>query len=95
MNDTAARRHPIDGTGLYGLHVPQAVTVHDFAFEQIGNGGDPDMRVRSDTHASANGQLGWSYVIEEYERANPLPLSGRQRPTNCKLAEIFYLWLNQ
>ena len=46
MDDASACGHPVDVAGTDGLNHAQTVTVHQFALEQIGDRGQPDMRMR-------------------------------------------------
>ena len=78
VRDAAARGHQVHGARLDLLDVALAVAVHDAAVEQIGDGGEPDMRMRPHVHALAGDELHRSEMIEEDERADHLPLAVRQ-----------------
>ena len=46
MRDAAAGDHPVHFVGLDSLLHTDAVAMHDFAREQIGDGGEADVRMR-------------------------------------------------
>ena len=73
MGDAAPRRHPIDVAGLDLLHRAQRVAVHLRAFEQIGDGGKPDMGMRPHIHALAGGEIHRPEIIEEHEGPDAAP----------------------
>jgi hypothetical protein len=52
--------------------------MHDRAVEQIGDGGEPDMRMRTHVHALAGDVLNGAEMIEEDERPDHLTLAMRQ-----------------
>jgi hypothetical protein len=79
MRDAAAGGHQIHRTRSDFLDIALAVAMHDAAVEQIGDGGEPDMRMRPDVHALAGDELHRAEMIEEDERADHLPLAVRQR----------------
>jgi hypothetical protein len=62
--------------------------MHDLAVEQISDGGEPDMRMRSHIDAVAGAKQSRSEMIEEDERPDHAGLSGRQRAMHAKAAEI-------
>jgi len=89
MGDAAARGHQVHRARLDLLDIALAVTVHDRAVEQIGDGGKPDMRMRAHVHALAGHELHRPEMIEKDERADHLPLAVRQRPAHLEsIAEI-------
>src|SRR3979411_1220028 len=89
MRYTAAGGHQVHGAGLYLLDVALAVAMHDAAVEKIGDGGEPDMRMRAHVHAIAGHELHRSEIIEEDEGADHLALAVRQCPAHLKsIAEI-------
>ena len=89
MRDAAAGRHQVHGAGLDFPDIALAVAVHDAAVEQIGDGGEPDMRMRADVHALAGHELHRSEMIEEDEGADHLPLAVRQRAAHLEsVAEV-------
>jgi hypothetical protein len=75
MRDAAPGGHQIHGAGLDFLNVALAVAVHDAAVEQIGDGGESDMRMRTHVHALAGDELHRAEMIEENEGADHLPLA--------------------
>jgi hypothetical protein len=78
MRDAASRGHQVHGAGLDFLNVALAVAVHDAAVEQVGDGGKPDVRMRTHVHALAGDELHRPEVIEEDEGTDHLPLAVRQ-----------------
>ena len=59
------------------------------AVEQIGDGGEPDMRMRPHVHALAGHELHRAEMIEEDEGPDHLPLAMRQRaPHHESVAEV-------
>ena len=63
--------------------------MHDLAVEQIGDGGEPDMRMRAHVEAVAGLEHGRPEMIEEHERADHARLRRRQRaPHREAVAEI-------
>ena len=64
--------------------VALAVAVHDVAVEQVGHGGEPDMRVRAHVHALAGDELHRAHLVEEDERPDHLPAPVRQRAADVE-----------
>ena len=60
----------------------------DRAVEQIGDGGEVDVRVRADVHALAGRQPRRAELVDEDERPDHRPLSRRQRAPHLELAEV-------
>ena len=60
------------------------------AREQIGHGGERNVRVRPYIDSIARGELGRSQVIEKYERTDHLPIRGGQHPPHHKTAQIAF-----
>src|SRR6185503_15069800 len=85
----AAGGHQVHRAGRDLLDVAFAVAMHDRAVEQIGDGGEPDMRMRPHVHALAGDELHRAEMIEEDEGTDHLPLAMRQRaPHHESVAEI-------
>ena len=70
MDDSAPCGHEIHCPRADGLHDAQAVAVNDFPVEQVGNGGDADMRVRTHGYARSRREFGGPHVIEKHERTH-------------------------
>ena len=64
--------------------MPFAVAMHDAAVEQIGDGREPDVRMRAHVHAVAGDELHRPHLVEEDERPDHLPLAVRQGSANEK-----------
>src|SRR5713226_22365 len=89
MGNAPPRGHQVHRAGLDFLDVALAVAVHDAAVEQIGDGGEPDMRMRANVHALAGYELHRSEMIEEDEGADHLALAVRQRAAHLEsIAEV-------
>ena len=88
MDDAAAGSHPVHRAGPDRHGGAEAVAVHDLAVEQVGDGGEPDMRVRAHVEAVAGTEFGRAHMIEEDERADHARLRRRQRAAHREVAEI-------
>ena len=89
MGDAAPGGHQVHGAGLDLPDIALAVAVHDAAVEQIGDGGEPNVRMRAHIHALAGHELYRPEMIEEDEGADHLPLAMRQRATHFEaIAEV-------
>jgi hypothetical protein len=71
MHDAAARAHPVHRRRLDRLLGPQAVAVQDLALEEVGHGGQVDVRMRAHVDALVGQELGRPHLVEEDERARP------------------------
>jgi len=88
MRDPAAGGHQVDRSGLDPLDRAQAVAMVDRAFEQIGDGGEVDVRVRSDVDAFACRKPCGPHLVEEDERPDHRPLLVGERPVHLEPAEV-------
>ena len=88
MDDPAARGHQVDRAGLDHRVRADAVAMLDRAFEQIGDRGEVDVRVRPDVHALAGRKPRRAELVDEDERADHRPLARRQGPVDLELAEV-------
>ncbi len=89
MNDAAAGGHPIDRAGTDDLGGSKAVAMHDFAGQQVGDGRQPDMRMRPDVEPGSGAEHGRSEMVEEDERPNHVaPGVGQDSPHLESVAEI-------
>src|SRR5258706_134389 len=68
LRTAAPSGHPVHVAGHDGERAAEAVAMHDLAVEQIGDGGEPDMRMRAYVDALAGAKLRRTHVIEEDER---------------------------
>ena len=73
MDDAAAGGHQIDRAGLDHRVAADAVAMLDRAVEQIGDGGEVDVRVGADVHALARRQPRRAELVDEDERADHRP----------------------
>ncbi len=62
--------------------------MHDLAVEQVGDGGEPDMRVRPHVDAVAGLEHGRPEMVEENERPDHARMPRRQRAMHLEAAEI-------
>src|SRR5882757_830939 len=84
MDDAAARRHPIDVARPDRLNAAYAVAVNHLAFEQVGQRGQADMRMRTHVLSLPGTKHRRSEVVEEDERTDHPALRRRQRATNLE-----------
>lgn len=66
--------------------------MHDLAIEQIGDGREPDMRMRADVDTATGEELRRTHLIEENEGADHLPFCRRQRAAHLEPAEVVGAW---
>jgi hypothetical protein len=97
VDDTASRRHPVDGARLDALDAAQAVAMQHRAFEQVGDSRKPDMRMRPHVVAVAGTGGDRPEVIEEDKRPHALSRHDpRQQSTHQEsAAEVVAAWLYQ
>ncbi len=95
MDDAVAGRHPVDVTRPDHLLAAEAVAVHDLALEQIGDRGQPDMRMRTHIGALPGRHRHRAHVIEEDERADGLSRGGRQQAAHGEIAQVPHMGLEQ
>lgn len=88
MHDTSPRSHPVDCAGLDALHGPQAVAMHEGAFEKIGDRCQSDVRVGPDVMIVVGCDVERTEVIEEKEWSDGLPLRGRERAAYLKSPDV-------
>ena len=63
--------------------------MHDLAVEQVGDGGEPDVRMRPHVEAVAGAELGRAEMIEEHERPDHARLHRGQRAAHREaVAEV-------
>ncbi|QTK79420.1 hypothetical protein AT6N2_C1722 [Agrobacterium tumefaciens] len=88
MHDAAPGRHQVDVAGANDKLGAETVAMLDFAVEQIGHRGKPDMRVRLDVERLTRLQDRRPHAVKKDERADKPPLPGRQRPAHGKTANV-------
>src|SRR5262245_34098078 len=88
MHDAASGGHPVDLAGLDRHGGAEAVTVHDLAIEEIGYGGEADMRVWANVETIARVEFRRSKMIEKDKWPNHAGPSGRQCTTDREVAEV-------
>jgi len=88
VGDATPRGHPVHFAGADRDVHPERVTMHDLAVEQIGQRGEPDMRMRPHVEAGAGGEYGGTEMIEEHERTDGAAGRMRQRAPNAESAEV-------
>ena len=64
--------------------------MHDLALEQVGDGRQPDMRVRPHVHRARNarGELRRPHVVEEHERPDHATLGEWQYAPDLEAAQV-------
>jgi len=88
MGDALPRRHPVHVAGVDLLQAPDRVAVHDTAGVDVGDGGEPDMRVRPHVELLRDQHLPRPEGVEEDERPDHLPLDRRQHPPDREAPEV-------
>ena len=88
MHDAGPRRHQVELPRLDGNGAAEAVAVHDLAVEQIGHGGEPDVRMRAHVDAGADEELRRTHLIEKDKRPDHLPPRRRQGAAHGEAAEV-------
>jgi hypothetical protein len=94
MDDAAAGGHPVDVAGPDDLVRSEAVAVLDRALEEVGDGGEVDVRVRAHVHALAGREGRRSHVVEEDERADHLAADVREEAADVEATQIAVSRLN-
>src|SRR5579871_5269190 len=79
MHDAAAGGHPVDRTRTDRQGGAEAVAVNDLAVEKIGDGREPDMRMRPYIDAVAGAKHRRTEMVEEDEGAHHAGACRRQR----------------
>src|ERR1700734_190423 len=88
MHDAAPGGHPVHRAGPDRHRGAEAVAMHDLAVEQVGDGGEPDMRVRPHVDAVAGLEHRRPEMVEEDERPDHARTPRRQRAMHLEAAEI-------
>ena len=88
MDDAAPGRHQIHLARRDCLEGAEQIAMVDRAGEQIGHGGEVDMRMRADVDAVAGRQPGRPHLVEEDERPDRRPRLVGQRPVDLETAKI-------
>ena len=89
MRDAAPGRHPVDVARPDRLHAADAVAMQDLAFEEIGHGGEADVRMRPHVEPLARRQRHRPHLVEEDEGTDAALLRCRQRAAHGKaVAEV-------
>lgn len=89
VGNGAAGGHPADVTGLYHLIGAKAVLVQEFAFKQVGEGGQANMRMLADIHAAARGIAGLEHMVEKHEGPDATAFPRGQRAQDGLAFDIF------
>jgi hypothetical protein len=76
------------GRNVRRLERAEAVAMDDLAREQIGDRGEPDVRVRAHVDALAEQELRGPHLVEEDERPDHLAARRGQGPAHLEAAEI-------
>src|ERR1022692_117875 len=95
MHDADARRHPVDVARLDPLDGAQAVAMHHRAFQEIGDGREADVRMRTHGHAVARGEDRRAEMVEKDEGTHHPRVDRRQKTLHLEAAEILGVWLEE
>ena len=79
MDDAAPGRHPVDFARADRSDGAETVAVHDLAVEQIGDGREPDMRMRPHVEPGAGAEVRRPEIVEEDEGPDHARARRRQR----------------
>ena len=83
------------GAGRNVHVVAFAVAMRDAAVKKVGDGGEPDMRMRANVHAPPRDKLYRPHLIEKDEGPDHLPFAVGQRAADGKaVAEVAHAWHN-
>ena len=88
MHDAAPGGHPVDRARMDRGFYAEIVAVDDFAVIEVGQGGQPDMRMRPHVEPVAALELGRAEMIEKDERPDRPPAAVRQRAAHRKAIQI-------
>src|SRR4051812_20572159 len=90
MSDPAAGRHPVDLARMNCFLRAHTVAMHDLAFEQVRDRGQPDMRMRTNIRCAGNagGEARRAYVVEEDKGPHHLVGAIRQDPSDLETTEV-------
>ena len=88
VGDPAPRHHPVDGAGEDDLVRAQAIAVLELAAEEVGDGREANMGMRTYVDAPARDELSRSHLVEEDERPDHLALRRRKRAANLKAPDV-------
>ena len=91
VDDAAPGRHQVHGTRVYRLYESEAVAVHDFTLEQVGDRRESDVRMRPYRDALARWEFCRAHVIEKHERTYHATLGGGQDTPYRELAEVAHV----
>src|SRR3546814_19022119 len=73
MDDATAGHHPVDVARPDRLDHAETVAMDDLALKQVGDGGQPDMRMRPHVEALALLELPRAPMVEKHERPDMAP----------------------
>src|SRR5580698_9601645 len=88
MHDATPGGHPVHRARPDRHGGAETVAMHNFAVEQVGDGGEPNMRVRPHVDAVAGLEHCRAEMVEEDERPDHARLPRRQRAMHLEAAEI-------
>ena len=88
MNDPTSRGHPVDFAWDDGLNGTQTIAVYQLTFEQVGDGGQIDVRMRTYVDSAAWQELRRAHVIEEDEGSHRPSRYRRQNSPHFESSDI-------
>jgi len=86
VHDAAPGGHPVHGARVDALHRAQAVAVQEGTLEEVGDRGQPDVRVRTDIGVGLGRQRDRAEVVEEDEGTDRAARRHGQRTTHLQPA---------
>src|SRR5688500_8915356 len=90
VRDAAAGGHPVHLARPDRLLGADAVAMHDLAVEEVGEGGQADVRMGPYVYGArqAGGKVHRPHVVEEHERPDHAALGEGQHPADLESAEV-------
>jgi len=86
VDDATAGLHPVHRAGLDALHDAGGVAMHDSTFEQVGERGQADVRMRAHVVVRAGLDRDRAEVVEEHERPDRALRGLRQQAADGEAA---------
>jgi hypothetical protein len=88
VRDAPPGGHPVHVARADRLPAAERVAMEDLAVEQVGDGGEPDMRVRPHVEPLSGKELARPHLVEEDEGADHLPLLRGQGAAHLEAAHV-------
>ena len=88
VDDALPCDHPVDVAGKMRLQRAQAVAVIELALEEVGDGGELDVRMGPDVKALTRREARRTHVVQEDEGADKAALRRRQDAADGEASEV-------